>query len=91
MERMGFPEPMVRWVRLMLAGTMARVSLNGHYTTPFPVRSSVQQGSPLSVLLYNITVQPMAAHLRQQQLAGHLHAIPLPDGSLGPHLPPTCR
>lgn len=84
MERMGFPEPTVRWVRLMLAGTQARVSLNGHYTAPFPVRSSVQQGSPLSVLLYNITVQPMAAHLRQQQLAGHLHAIPLPDGSPGP-------
>jgi exonuclease III len=84
MERMGFPEPTVRWVRLMLAGTMARVSLNGHYTAPFPVRCSVQQGSPLSVLLYNITVQPMAAHLRQQQRAGQLHAIPLPDASPGP-------
>ena len=84
MERMGFPEAVVRWVRLMLAGTMARVSLNGHYTAPFPVRSSVQQGSPLSTLLYNITVQPMAAHLRQQQRAGALRAIPLPDGTPAP-------
>ncbi|GAB4819613.1 hypothetical protein N2152v2_006659, partial [Parachlorella kessleri] len=32
MQRMAFPEPAVRWVRIMLAGTVARVSLNGHYT-----------------------------------------------------------
>lgn len=84
MEHMGFPDLVVRWVRLMLAGTRARVSLNGHYTAPFPVRSSVQQGSPLSTLLYNITVQPMAAHLRQQQRVGALRAIPLPDGTPAP-------
>ena len=43
MQRMAFPEPAVRWVRIMLAGTVARVSLHGHYTAPFPVRCSVQQ------------------------------------------------
>ncbi|GAB4819619.1 hypothetical protein N2152v2_006665 [Parachlorella kessleri] len=68
----------------MLAGTVARVSLNGHYTAPFPVRCSVQQGSPLSTLLFDITVQPLAAHLRQRLAAGALHGIPLPDGSLAP-------
>ncbi|GAB4822218.1 hypothetical protein N2152v2_009264 [Parachlorella kessleri] len=84
MQRMAFHEPAVRWVRIMLAGTVARVSLNGHYTAPFPVRCSVQQGSPLSTLLFNITVQPLAAHLRQRLAAGALHGIPLPDGSLAP-------
>lgn len=84
MGRLGFPEPSVRWVRIMLAGTVARVSLNGHYTDLFSVRSSVQQGSPLSVLLYNITVQPMAAHLRRQQAAGALAPIPLPGGAPAP-------
>ena len=84
MERMGFPEPAVRWVRIMLAGTRAKVSLNGFYTLDFPVRSSVQQGSPLSVLLFNITVQPMAAHMRQLQAQGALQPIALPDGSPAP-------
>eukprot|EP00966_Prymnesium_polylepis_P109966 2544383-Prymnesium_polylepis.1 len=79
MERMGFPEPCVRWVRLMLAGTTAQVSLNGHYTPSFPVRSSVQQGSPLSTLLYNITAQPLAAHLRQQVSLGVVRPIMMPD------------
>ena len=84
MEHMGFPELSVRWVRLLLAGTMARVSLNGYYSPTFPVRNSVQQGSPLSTLLYVISAQPMAAHLRQQQACGVISAITLPDGSPAP-------
>ena len=65
MRQMGFPEPAVRWVRILLAGTTARVSLNGYHTPAFPVHASVQQGSALSCLLYPITVQPLAAMLRQ--------------------------
>ena len=84
MGRMGFPEPAVRWARLMLAGTSARVSLNGHYTAPFPVRSSVQQGSPLSTLLFTIVVQPLAAHLRRMVATGAVQPILLPDGSPAP-------
>ena len=80
MDRMGFPEPAIRWVRLMLAGTQAQVSLNGHYTDPFPVLRSVQQGSPLSVLLYCIAAQPLAAHLRQAQAAGAWRPLLLPGG-----------
>ena len=66
MGRMGFPEPAVRWVRILLAGTTARVSLNGHYTPAFPVRCSVQQGSALSCLLYILTLQPLSALLRRE-------------------------
>ena len=84
MERMGFPDTTVRWARLLLAGTTAQVSLNGHYTPAFPVRCSVQQGSPVATLLFNITVQPLAAHLRQQVATGVLRPILLPDGSPAP-------
>ena len=84
MRQLGFPEPTVRWVQLMLAGTVARVSLNGHYTPTFPVLSSVQQGSALSCFLYIISAQPLAALLRQQQAAGLFQPILLPDGSPAP-------
>ena len=84
MERMGFPAIAVRWVRIMLAGTCAKVSLNGHYTGTFPVLSSLQQGSPLSTLLYTITVQPMSAHLRRQQAQRVIGGIVLPGGSMAP-------
>ena len=90
MQRMAFPEPAVRWVRIMLAGTVARVSLNGHYTAPFPVRCSVQQGSPLFTLLFNITVQPLAAHLRQRLAAGALHWHTPTRWLVGTPIPPAC-
>lgn len=84
MARMGFPPIAVRWVQIMLAGTCARVSLNGHYTALFPVLSSLQQGSPLSALLYIITTQPLSAHLRLQQAHGAIEAILLPGGTPSP-------
>ena len=83
LEAMHFPAAAVAWVRVMLAGTVARVSLNGHYSAAFPVLSGVQQGSPLSCLLFNVTVQPMAAALRRLQQQGlmrpiMLHGMPAP-------------
>ena len=77
LERMGFPPPAVSWVRLMLAGTTARVSLSGHYSAAFPVLSGVQQGSPLSCLLFNATVQPLAAAVRRLQREGLMRPIML--------------
>ncbi len=84
MRAMGFPRLAVRWVQLLLAGTSAQVSLNGHYTDAFPVRRSVQQGSPLSVLLYVIAAQPLAAALRQAHALGSFHTYLLPDGTPAP-------
>ena len=83
LQSMHFPAAAVAWVRVMLAGTVARVSLNGHYTAAFPVLSGVQQGSPLSCVLFNVTVQPMAAALRRLQQQGvmrpiMLHGTPAP-------------
>jgi hypothetical protein len=77
MQRMGFPAATVSWVRLMLAGTTARVSLGGHYSAAFPVLSGVQQGSPLSCLLFNATVQPLAAAVRRLQQQGVMRPIML--------------
>lgn len=84
MRKMGFPRRAVRWVQVLLAGTTARVSLNGHYTDPFAVLRSVQQGSPLSVLLYCITAQPLAAALRRAAAQGRFLTYSLPDGSPAP-------
>lgn len=84
MRAQGFPRRAVLWVQVLLAGTLARASLNGHYTDAFPVRRSVQQGSPLSVLLYVIAAQPLAAALRRAHAQGTFHTYALPDGSPAP-------
>ena len=50
----------------------------------FPERSGVQQGSPLSPLLYVIAAQPLASHLRRQSQLGIIRPITMPDGQPAP-------
>ena len=50
----------------------------------FPERSGVQQGSPLSPLLYVIAAQPLASHLRRQSQLGVIRPITMPDGQPAP-------
>ncbi len=84
LQKMGFPQVALRWVRLVLAGTWAGVQYHGHLSPWFDVLSSAAQGSPLSPLLYVLAAQPLAARLRQLQRDGVIDGIVLPDGSLAP-------
>ena len=84
MDALGMPASAIRWARLLLAGTCARVLVNGHVSRSVSVASGVAQGSPLSPLLYIMAAQPLAARLRQLQGLGRISAITLPGGQLGP-------
>ena len=46
-------------------------------------RSGVQQGSPLSPLLYVIAAQPLASHLKRQSQLGVIRPIIMPTGHNG--------
>ena len=84
LQRLGFGTNILRWVQLLHAGTQAGVLFNGWTSSPFPIRSGVAQGSPLSPLLYNAAVQPLASLMRKLQCAGTVPPILLPDGSPAP-------
>ena len=84
MHRLGFGPGAMRYLDLLLADTEARVLFNGWRTAPFPVRSGVPQGSPLSPLLYVVAAQPLASRLRLLTIQGLLHPIRLPDGTWAP-------
>jgi exonuclease III len=84
MESLGLGPSARRWVSLLQDGMQGRVRYNGWLSPPFPVRSGLPQGSPLSPLLYVIAAQPLAAHLRQEVASGALRAILLPDGTQAP-------
>ena len=81
---LGFGDVARRWVAMLLAGTRARVRVNGFHTRDFSVASGVAQGSPLSPILYVVAAQPLAARMRSLQRQGAVHGIRLPDGSLAP-------
>ncbi|KAF8063816.1 hypothetical protein HT031_003673 [Scenedesmus sp. PABB004] len=89
LARMGLPDATTRWVRLLLAGTRARVAFNGgHVSREFSVASGCAQGSPLSPLLYVLAAQPLAAMCRRVQRQPGFASLQLPGGA-GPA--PCCH
>ena len=84
MSSMGFGQNACKWVSIMLRNTSATTTFNGWRSASFPERSGVQQGSPLSPLLYVIAAQPLASHLRRQSQLGVIRPITMPDGQPAP-------
>ena len=51
---------------------------DGWQSASFPERSGVQQGSPLSPLLYGLAARPLASHLRHQARHGIIRPFTMP-------------
>ena len=81
---LGFGERACKWVSIMLENTSATAAFNGWHSSSFPERSGVQQGSPLSPLLYVLAAQLLASHLRYQAQQGVIRPITMPDGQPAP-------
>ena len=86
LEALGAPACIPRWVEVLHGGTCATVAYNGWVTAPFPVRSGVFQGSPLSPILYVAASQPLAAYTRSLAAQGLIRPILLPSGRPAPLL-----
>lgn len=84
MSSMGFGHNACKWVSIMLQNTTATAAFNGWQSGSFPERSGVQQGSPLSPLLYVLGAQPLASHLRRQAQLGIVRPISMPNGQPAP-------
>ena len=88
MAAMGLREDgVVRWCRILMAGSSAVVRLNGFLSTPFPVSNGLPQGSALSCTQWVVVLQPMVSYLNQLQAAGHIASHPLPSGAPAPAAP----
>ena len=86
MTALGFPHSALRWVQLLLQGTVGQILYNrGFHSRQFAIESGCAQGSPLSPLLYVIAAQPLAAKCRQvQRDQQDFVSITMPDGTLAP-------
>ena len=84
MSSMGFGQNAGKWVSIVLQNTSATAAFNGWQSASFPKRSGVQQGSPLSPLLYVLGAQPLASHLRRQARLGIVRPISMPNGQPAP-------
>jgi hypothetical protein len=49
---------------------IANIILNGEKLKPFPLKSGMRQGCPLSLLLFNIVLEFLPRAIRQEELKG---------------------
>jgi hypothetical protein len=54
-------------IRAMYEKPIANIILNGEKLKPFPVKSIMRQGCPLSTLLFNIVLEVLARAIRQEE------------------------
>ena len=65
MKAMGLPRCLTSLVQDILPNCRSRVRINSGYSNWFKLRRGVRQGDPLSCLLFNFSIEPLAMHLRR--------------------------
>ncbi|KYO37397.1 hypothetical protein Y1Q_0017217 [Alligator mississippiensis] len=70
---MGVPSTFIRWIRTLYTEVSSEVQIHGFLSTRIAVESGVQQGCPLSLILFICTIEPLAQHLRQDPRINGVH------------------
>jgi hypothetical protein len=53
-------------VKAIYAKPIANTTLNGEQLKPFPLKSGMKQGCPLSLILFNIILESLVRAIRQE-------------------------
>jgi hypothetical protein len=70
LEKNGFPEIFINRIKEMYKDAGKSVMVNGVLPRQFKVKRGVHQGDPMSCLLYNFAIEPLAESLRKSTLQG---------------------
>ena len=63
LHHMGVDPDLCNAIADLVSGCHSCIRINGSYSTSFSLRRGVWQGDPLSCLLYNFSIEPLAMHL----------------------------
>ena len=70
LDHMGLPEHFIRTVKHLYTDAKSVVIVNGETSEAFTVIRGVRQGDPMSCLLFNLAIEPLACALRKSDLEG---------------------
>jgi exonuclease III len=70
LERYNFPQNFIQTVQSLYKSAETTIIINGVKSPSFKVSRGVRQGDPLSCLLFDIAIEPLANMLRQSNLKG---------------------
>lgn len=66
LERFGFGQEFISWIKLLYSSPVASVRTNDTHSDYFPLHRSTRQGCPLSPLLFAVAIEPLAIALRSE-------------------------
>lgn len=70
MASYSLPKEFIQRIKALYASAQTRVTLNRWISSPFKVGRGVRQGDPMSCLLFDLAIEPLAEMLRQSNLKG---------------------
>ena len=74
LEKFGFGNKFLTWIKILLYDIRSFVKVNGYETSEFQVQRGVRQGCPLSPLLFVIVSEVLALEIRKNRnIRGYLH------------------
>lgn len=66
LEKFGFGEHFIEWIKILYRGGITRIKCNGFLTECFKIKRSIRQGCPLSTLLYSLISEPLGLAITQE-------------------------
>lgn len=79
MEKFGFGNNFMKWVKILYSNVGSRVNINGNIGNVIKQLRGVRQGDPLSALLYVLYIEPFACAIRTNY---NIKGIILPGGDM---------
>ena len=70
LEKYGLPPSFITTIKSLYESAETLVIINGESSSTFKVTRGVRQGDPLSCLLFDIAIEPLAESIRQSNLEG---------------------
>ena len=64
----GIPEVFIKLVKALYQNAETTIMINGHLSSTFKITRGVRQGDPMSCLLFDLAIEPLAALLRASDL-----------------------
>jgi hypothetical protein len=70
LRKLGIEGMYLNIIKTIYDKPIANIILNGEKLKPFPLKSGMRQGCPLSLLLFNIVLEFLARAIRQEEIKG---------------------
>lgn len=71
LEKFGIPNRTLTLIQNLYKNAKTSVILNGVIPSPFEVKRGVRQGCPMSPLIFDLAIEPLANALRKSHLKGY--------------------